>query len=217
MLILLIGAPGAGKATQCSKLKEFYKFETLATGEILRKEVRENTALGQRIKAIIDKGHLVEDQILIDLVTEELQSERPLLLDGFPRTLFQADQLSDYLNANGKRIDAVIYFDVDRETAIERVTGRRICPDCGSLYHIKHFPPKNEGLCDLCGAPLYQRSDDKLDNLIIKLDEYDAKTKPLIQYYEELGLLHRIDANESVMDVYYHLIRSNVKFTEMSE
>jgi len=217
MLILLLGAPGAGKATQSAKLKEFYKFDTLATGEILRKEVRDNSPLGQKVKAIMNKGHLVEDQILIDLVTSELEADRPLLLDGFPRTLYQADMLSEYLSQHGKRIDAVIYFEVDKDTAIERVSGRRICPDCGTLFHIKHFPPKAEGFCDACGAPLYQRMDDQIDNLLIKLDEYETKTKPLIDYYDDLGLLKRIDGNESVMDVYYQLIQSSVKFTEMSE
>lgn len=217
MLILLLGAPGAGKATQCAKLKEFYKFETLATGEILRKEVRDNTPLGQKVKAIMNKGHLVEDQILIDLVTGELEANRPLLLDGFPRTLYQADMLSEYLSNHGKRIDAVIYFEVDKEEAVERVSGRRVCSACGNLYHLKNFPPKKEGLCDACGAPLYQRMDDQLDNLLIKLEEYETKTKPLIDYYEDLGLLKRIDGNESVMDVYYQLIQSSVKFTEMSE
>jgi adenylate kinase len=217
MLILLLGAPGAGKATQCAKLKEFYKFETLATGEILRKEVRDNTPIGQKIKGIMNKGHLVEDQILIDLVTSELEANRPMLLDGFPRTLYQADMLSEYLTHHGKRIDAVIYLEVDKEKAIERVSGRRICPDCGTLFHIKHFPPKSDGICDACGAPLYKRLDDQIDNLLTKLNEYEMKTRPLIDYYEDLGLLKRINGNESVMDVFYQLIQSSVKFTEMSE
>ncbi len=217
MLILLLGSPGAGKATQCAKLQEFYKFEVLATGEILRKEIRENSALGQKVKSIMNKGHLVEDQILIDLVTDELHVDRSILIDGFPRTLYQADMLTQHLEDHGKRIDFVIYFAVDKEIAIERVTGRRICSNCGSLYHTKYFPSKAGDMCDKCGAPLYQRVDDQLDNLLIKLQEYDEKTQPLINYYEELGLLKRVDGNESVMDVYYQLIQSSVKFTEMLE
>lgn len=216
MLIILLGAPGAGKATICSKLKEFYQFDTLVTGELLRKEVRENTELGQKVKAIMNKGHLVQDQILIDLVTEQLHTDGHLILDGFPRTLFQADALHQYLEHHGKRIDLVLHFAVDDQHAFDRVSGRRICPDCGKLYHNSFFPPKKEGICDVCGAPLYQRADDQPENLKVKLQEYHEKTQPLVEYYKDLGLLKQIDANQSVMDVYYQLLESNTKFTEMS-
>ncbi len=183
---------------------------------MLRHEVYENSELGKKVKDSIAKGHLVEDQIAIDLVEQEMKKKGDLILEGFPRNLYQAEKLKQMLEDYGKTIDVVLHFNVDDSVIYERLSGRRICPECDSIYHTKHLPPKKEGQCDYCTTPLILREDDSLEVIKTKLGEYHKKTEPLIDYFSDQGALYEVNANGSVLDMYYQVIESSVKFTTRS-
>ncbi len=200
MNIILLGPPGAGKGTQAKYLVERYGFHHISTGDILRDAVNKGTDLGKKAKEYMDKGELVPDHIMIGLI-EEVLPEGNFILDGFPRTVEQAKALDEMLSKKGMKIDKVILFDVEDKLIVERLSGRRSCPSCGAVYHIKYNPPKNDEICDNCGVKLVHRSDDTEEVILKRLEVYRKQTAPLIKYYEERGILKRIDAGKDIADV----------------
>lgn len=216
MIIITMGLPGAGKGTIAKKLNAFFKFEIVATGEILRQAIQDHTDLGEQVKESVHHGELIDDQIVIDLITDLLKPNKDIILEGFPRNLKQAEALTEILESKGQKIESVLHFKVDDDVMHARLNGRRICPSCHAVYHTEHFPSKDGKHCDHCSAELVQRDDDLPENLKIKLEQYNTYTSPVIAYYEDLGLITEIDANQSSMDMYYSVLESNSKFTERS-
>ncbi len=205
MNIILLGPPGGGKGTQAKKIVEKYGIPHIATGDILREAVAKGTELGKKAKEYMDRGELVPDEIVIGIVKERLKQpdcEKGFLLDGFPRTLRQAEALDDMLNELGKSINAVIYIDVPEEEVVKRIAYRRTCKNCGAVYHLIYAPPKEEGKCDKCGGELYQRDDDKEEVVRQRFKVYMENTAPLIDYYEKKGLLYRVDGTKSIDEVF---------------
>ncbi len=189
--IILLGPPGAGKGTAAKMIAKKYSIPQISTGDIFREAVKKQTELGKRVKTIMEKGELVPDELTISLVKERLaqpDTERGYILDGFPRTVKQADELSKF-----QSIKAVINFNISEEEIIRRLSGRRVCKNCGAIYHITDYPPKKEGICDKCGGELYQRDDDKIEAIKKRLVVYNEQTAPLIDYYREKGLLYDIN------------------------
>lgn len=204
MKILLMGPPGAGKGTQAEKLTELLKIPHISTGDMFRKAQKEGTELGLKAKSYMEQGQLVPDEVTIGIVRERLAEDDckiGFLLDGFPRTVQQADALEQILADLGTQLDAVINIEVDKDFLLERLTGRRVCKSCGATYHIKFNAPKNENVCDKCGGELYQRNDDTLETVASRLDVYEAQTAPLIQYYVAKNLIKSIDGSQVVEKV----------------
>ncbi|MDD5454445.1 MAG: adenylate kinase [Candidatus Ratteibacteria bacterium] len=189
MKILMMGPPGAGKGTIAEMLSENFGVVHLSSGDILRDAIKENNPLGMKAKAFMEKGVLVPDEIIIELMKEKLNTDK-FVLDGFPRNLAQVKKLEE---AN-IGIDIVLNLQVDEETIISRISGRRICEKCGKIYHLKNMPPKKNGICDVCGGKLYQRKDDKPQTIKERLNTYKRQTEELIKYYGEKGILKNIDA-----------------------
>ncbi len=209
MNIALFGPPGAGKGTQAKELSNHYKIPHISTGDILRANVRDGTELGLKAKKYMDKGELVPDEVLIGLIRNRLTEPdcgQGYLLDGYPRTIPQADALSDILQDIKKPLDAVINIEVSDEELVKRLSGRRSC-SCGESYHIMFNPPDKEGICDSCGAELYQRDDDREDVIRQRLAVYNEKTKPLIDYYDNAGLLVNVDGSGTVEAVFEDICR----------
>ena len=201
MRLVLLGPPGAGKGTQSAVLSREYKIPHISTGDILREAVKEDTALGAKAKSFMDKGQLVPDEVVTGIITESLKApdtKDGFILDGFPRTVKQAEILDGALEAMSSGIDMVLYFETSPKVAIERLSGRRVCRGCGFNYHIKNIPPKQEGSCDKCGGELYQRPDDKEETVLNRLKVYEAKTKPLIDYYTKKGILKKVSGDLGV-------------------
>ena len=201
MKILLMGPPGAGKGTQAEKLTELYHIPHISTGDMFRKAQKDGTQLGLKAKSYMEKGQLVPDEVTIGIVRERLSEadcQAGFLLDGFPRTVEQADALEEILKDLGTYLDAVINIEVDKSFLIERLTGRRVCRGCGATYHISFNAPKASGVCDKCGGELYQRSDDTIETVGSRLDVYSEQTAPLIAYYEAKGVIKNIDGSQSV-------------------
>ncbi|MBN2109689.1 MAG: adenylate kinase [Methanosarcinaceae archaeon] len=204
MNVVLFGPPGAGKGTQARELSQKYDIPHISTGDILRANAREGTELGLKAKEYMDRGELVPDQVLIGLIKDRLEEpdcESGYLLDGYPRTIPQADALDDILKEISKPLDVVINIDVSDEELIGRLSGRRMCK-CGESYHTMFNPPKKEGICDACGGQLYQRDDDREDVIKQRLVVYSEKTKPLIDYYEKKELLVNVAGNGTVDEVF---------------
>jgi adenylate kinase len=204
MNIALFGPPGAGKGTQAKELSKHYNIPHISTGDILRANVRDGTELGLKAKEYMDKGELVPDEVLIGLIRNRLiesDCEDGYLLDGYPRTIPQADALADILKRINKPLDAVINIEVSDENLVKRLSGRRSCT-CGESYHMMFNPPKQEGVCNACGLELYQRDDDKEEVIRQRLAVYNEKTKPLIDYYDNVELLVNIDGAGSVDSVF---------------
>ncbi|HKL48826.1 MAG TPA: adenylate kinase [Desulfuromonadales bacterium] len=196
MNLILLGPPGAGKGTQAKMLVDRYGIPQISTGDILRAAVREGTPMGIKAKEYMDAGDLVPDEVVVGIVQERLQQEDcadGFILDGFPRTVAQADALEDSLKESGRGIDAVISLDVDIEALVGRLTGRRTCKDCGAGYHVKFDPPKTDLICDKCGGELVQREDDQESTIRERLDVYQRQTAPLVEYYSQKGILFRVD------------------------
>lgn len=201
MKIILLGPPGAGKGTQAKLITEKYSIPHISTGDIFRKNISEKTPLGIEAKRYMDNGQLVPDEVTIGIVNDRLSMndcKNGFLLDGFPRTVKQAEALDSFLNSNEQKIDTALLIDVPKEFILERMTGRRVCSACGASYHIKFNTPKVENKCDICGGPLVQRKDDTEETVKERLDVYDRQTQPLIQYYKEKNILAKVDGTEEI-------------------
>ena len=186
MNLILLGPPGAGKGTQAQRIVERYHIPQISTGDILRAAVKDGTPLGTKAKGFMDRGQLVPDEIVIGTIEERLKTkdcDAGFILDGFPRTIPQAEALQTILTKIGKRIDHVINIEVPSEELVRRLTGRRTCKNCGAMFHLVFQPPKKQGSCDRCGGALYQRADDNEDTIRTRLKEYENQTAPLIHYY----------------------------------
>lgn len=208
MKIILLGPPGAGKGTQAKSMSNQYSIPHISTGDIFRKNISEKTPLGIEAKSYIDKGLLVPDKLTIDIVQDRLQQEdckNGFLLDGYPRTVSQAEALKEFLNSKGEKLDTALLIDVPKDFIIDRMTGRRVCPNCGASYHIKFNPTKVEGKCDTCGSDVIQRADDNEATVKDRLAVYDAQTQPLIDYYKEQSLLSVVDGTQAIDDVFENI------------
>lgn len=201
MKLILLGPPGAGKGTQAKMLTDRFDIPQISTGDILRAAVKEGTPMGVKAKSFMDAGGLVPDEVVVGIVRERLQKEdcsTGFILDGFPRTVPQADALKQNLAELGKELDAVVSLAVDAEALVERLTGRRTCKDCGKGYHVKFDPPAAQDLCDACGGSLVQRDDDREETIRKRLEVYDQQTSPLVAYYQGEGLLAEIDGMQDM-------------------
>jgi adenylate kinase len=206
--LILFGPPGAGKGTQAARLQEDFRLPYVATGDILRAAVRDGTELGQAAKRYMDAGELVPDELVIDLIVDRIGAEDArdgFILDGFPRTRAQADALGEAFDKLGRRITAVPLFDVPDEELVRRISGRRVSVKTGRVYHVESDPPKHEGRCDVDGSRLVQRDDDKPEVVKKRLEVYHEETEPLVSYYDERGLLRRIDGTRSPTEVHDHV------------
>lgn len=195
--IILMGPPGAGKGTLAKQLKEALNLVHISTGDMFREAIKAQTELGVLAASYINKGDLVPDDVTIGLVKERLSQkdcETGFLLDGFPRTLAQAEALDEIAKSISRPIEAVINLDCDNEELVRRISGRRVCKDCGAPYHVVTMKPKVEGVCDLCGGPLFQRKDDNEEALKVRLEHYVSETKPLLDFYKKLGLLESFNS-----------------------
>ncbi len=208
MNIILLGPPGGGKGTQAKRIVEKYGIPHIATGDILRDAVAKGTELGKKAKEYMERGELVPDEIVIGIVKERIKKpdcEKGFLLDGFPRTINQAEALDDMLKELGKKIDAVIYIDVPEDEVVKRISYRRSCRKCGAVYNLIYSPPKEDNKCDKCGGELYQRDDDKEEVVRQRFKVYMENTAPLIEYYEKRGILYRVDGTRSIDDVWQQI------------
>jgi len=203
--LVFLGPPGAGKGTQAKRLAKDLNLLHLSTGDILREAVRNQTQLGKKAKDFMDRGELVPDDLIVALIEEVMPEEGGVVLDGFPRTIAQAQALEEMLARKGLRLDGVVLFEVPDEVVVERLSGRRICPKCGAVYHLKTNPPKEDQLCDNCGAELVQREDDREDVVRRRLEVYRRQTSPLVEYYERKGILIKLDASKEIEEVYRDL------------
>ncbi len=210
MRAVLLGPPGAGKGTQAKKLVKQYGVPQISTGDIFRKNIKEGTELGKKAQEYMNAGGLVPDELVVDLVKDRLTQEdcaNGYLLDGFPRTIAQAEQLDEFLSGLGSKLDAVINFEVGYDSLMERLTGRRLCKACGASYHVKNFPPKTEGVCDKCGGELIQRDDDTAETAKKRIEVYEESTAPLIEYYTKSGVLKNFDAEKDPDEVFEDIVR----------
>ena len=204
MKIVLLGPPGAGKGTQAKSISNKYSIPHISTGDIFRKNISENTPLGVEAKSYMDKGQLVPDEVTINMVKDRLQQAdcvNGYLLDGFPRTVAQADALNSFLVERGEQLDTALLIKVPNEFILERMTGRRVCPSCGASYHVKFNPPI-EGKCSLCGSEVIQRKDDTVETVKERLDVYEKETQPLIDFYANKQLLSEVDGTQAINEVF---------------
>lgn len=205
MLVILLGPPGAGKGTQAEQLVDKYKLTHVSTGDILRSSVKKGTTLGNKAKEFIEKGELVSDDIVLRIVEERIKEpdcEQGALLDGFPRTVLQARSFDKVLEKTSFTLDAVVCIDVDEEELISRLTGRRVCRECGASFHLKFNAPMVRNVCDQCGGELYQREDDGLETVRQRIGVYRDQTEPLINYYDNKDLLIKVDGNQEIEGVF---------------
>ncbi len=209
MNIIFLGPPGAGKGTQAKMLIEKYGVPQISTGDMFRAALKDKTPLGMKAKEYMDKGQLVPDEIVIGLVEERLKQDdckRGYILDGFPRTVAQAEALDKALTKMGSKIDHVISMEVDNKELVKRLTGRCTCRKCGAMYHVIFKPPVNKNICDKCGGELYQRDDDTENTVVSRLEVYDAQTKPLIDYYEKQGMLKPVPGTGSIDEIFNRIV-----------
>lgn len=200
-----MGLPGAGKGTQAEKITKTYAVPHISTGDMFRSAIKEGTTLGKKAKEFMDEGNLVPDEVTIGIVEERLQKDDckdGFLLDGFPRTIAQAEALDALLSSMNKRIDHVLHIDVPEENLVERLTGRRICPSCGATYHVLYNPPKEEGKCDNDNSELIQRDDDQPETVKNRLAVNIKQTQPLLDFYQKQGYLKTINGNQDINDVF---------------
>ena len=200
MKIILLGPPGAGKGTQAKSISNRYSIPHISTGDIFRKNISENTPLGIEAKSYMDKGQLVPDEVTINMVKDRLVQDDckdGYLLDGFPRTVSQAEALQEFLEQRGESLNTALLINVPNEFILERMTGRRVCPSCGASYHIKFNPPAN-GKCELCGTDIVQRKDDTAETVKERLDVYENQTQPLIDYYSKNNLLSQVEGTKAI-------------------
>lgn len=205
MNLLIIGAPGAGKGTVSDRIINDYELVHVSTGDMLREAVKNGTPVGLQAQGYMNRGELVPDEVIHDIIVERLSRDdvdAGFLFDGYPRTKNQAVDLDEILKQLDKKVDCVIDLDIDDEDLIKRITGRRLCPDCGEIYNIYYKPSKVEGICDKCGGTLIQRKDDNPDSLKVRLEEYHKNTQPVIEYYEKMDIVRHVDASMSKDEVY---------------
>jgi adenylate kinase len=204
MKMIFLGPPGSGKGTQAKMIAKRLDIPQISTGDMLRAAVGEGTPMGLKAKALMDQGALVSDEVVVGIVRERLAKsdcEKGFILDGFPRTVAQADALGQILGGLGKELDAVVSLIVDSEAVVERIAGRRTCRVCGKMYHVLFDPPQTEGRCDSCGGELYLRDDDREETIRKRLDVYQGQTAPLIAYYRSRGLLCEVDGMQDIHEV----------------
>ncbi len=204
MRLVLLGPPGVGKGTQASAIVEKYNIPHISTGDIFRFNIKEGTELGMKAKEYMDKGLLVPDDLVVSIVKDRLTEEdckAGFLLDGFPRTIYQAEKLDEELKAMNIKLDKVINIHADKDILIERVVGRRICKVCGKGYHIIFDPPKEDNVCDLDGGELFQREDDTEETVSKRIEVYEEQTQPLIAYYEDKGIIVNVDGTQTIEKV----------------
>ncbi len=205
MKIIMLGAPGAGKGTQAKMLADKYDIPHISTGDIFRANIKNGTELGTKAKEYMDKGLLVPDELTCDLVVDRIKQDdcaKGYILDGFPRTIPQAECLDNVLNAMNDKIDYAVNVDVPDENIIKRMSGRRACVGCGATYHIVYNPTKEEGICDRCGKELILRDDDKPETVENRLNVYHEQTQPLIDYYNNKGVLQEVDGTKDMQEVF---------------
>ena len=196
MNLILLGPPGAGKGTQAANIVKKYNVPHISTGDIFRANIKAGTELGKKAQEYMNKGQLVPDELVVEIALDRLNADDckdGFLLDGFPRTVFQAEKLDEYLAAKGSKIDHVLDLQVDNEVLMGRLTGRRVCKTCGASYHIINIPPKKDGICDVCGAELIQRDDDNEATASNRIRVYENETMPLVTYYEKTGNIDHLD------------------------
>ena len=204
MIVIFLGPPGAGKGTQCKVIADRYQLRHLSSGDILRRERSDGTDLGQKAQSFMDSGQLVPDDLIVAMMMKEISNvdtNSGVVLDGFPRTIGQAEELDKALNAAGKDVDIVLCLDVDDEKLEHRITGRRSCSGCGTAYHITFKPPQVQGICDKCGKELVQRSDDTAEVVKNRIKTYHDQTAPLVSFYKEKGNLKNVDGNLAIEQV----------------
>jgi len=210
MKIVMLGAPGAGKGTQAKMIDERYSIPQISTGDIFRANIKNGTELGKKAKTYMDQGLLVPDELVVDLVADRLSQPdcaNGYVLDGFPRTIPQAEALDKVLSAKGESLDYAIDVEVPDENIVNRMSGRRTCPVCGASFHVVFNPPKKENICDLCGAALIQRDDDKPETVQKRLDVYHKQTQPLIEYYQGKHVLHAVDGTKDMAEVFEEITK----------
>jgi len=210
VILVFLGPPGAGKGTQAKLLSQRMGFLHLSTGDLLREAVKNQTPLGKKAKEYMDRGELVPDELIVQLIEETMPKDGNVILDGFPRTVNQALALEEMLKGKGEKISKVLFFDVPDEVIIDRLSGRRVCSKCGAVYHVKYNPPKIEGVCDLCGGSLVQRDDDKEEVVKKRLEVYRKQTQPLIEFYQDRSIIYRLDA-EKVVEELFEEVKGLVK------
>jgi adenylate kinase len=205
MNLVFMGLPGAGKGTQAEKIVDHFQIPHISTGDMFRSAIKEGTPLGKEAKSYMDRGELVPDEVTIGIVNERLAKDdckKGFLLDGFPRTVAQAEALENMLALADRKIDHVIYIEVSRDLLLARLTGRRICKECGATYHTEFNPPKTEGVCDKCGGELYQRADDNEETVATRLDVNIKQQESLLNFYKGLGYLRIVDGNQDINKVF---------------
>lgn len=206
MKIIMLGAPGAGKGTQAKKIAGKYRIPHISTGDIFRANIKEGTKLGMKAKQFMDQGLLVPDEITIGMLLDRIHQEdceKGYVLDGFPRTIPQAQSLTKALSDMGEAIGYAINVDVPDQDIVDRMSGRRACLKCGATYHVIFAPPTKEGICDVCGSELVLREDDKPETVQKRLTVYHEQTQPLIDYYKEKGVLHAVDGTKEMEEVFH--------------
>lgn len=210
MNLVLIGAPGVGKGTEAVKISDYFKIPQISTGDILREAVQTGNELGHQVSSYMQRGELVPDSIVSAVLVRRLDNpdcQSGFVLDGFPRTINQAEELSILLNRKNQRIDLAINLEASPEIIIERLTGRRQCKKCNAIYHVKNCPPSREGKCDICGEALYQRDDDHTDTIRERLRVYNVKTAPLIEYYQDRGMLRSVQTDQGPDETFQEILK----------
>lgn len=209
MRLILLGPPGAGKGTQAKRVIEEFDITHISTGDIFRKNIKEKTELGQKVEGLLAQGKLVPDELTIEIVWDRLDQEdckNGFLLDGFPRTIPQAEALDEGLAKRGLKLDRVLNIDVDKDSLVKRLSGRRVCPSCGASYHIDNNPTKVEGICDACQTPVIQREDDKEETVLDRIKLYDSQTKPLVDFYNKQDLVFTVDGTLPIDEITNKLV-----------
>jgi len=200
-----LAPPGAGKGTQAELIEQKFKIAHISTGDLLRETVKKGTVLGLKAKKYMDKGELVPDEVVIDIIKDKIKELNDFILDGFPRTLKQAKILDKILEGENKKLDAVIEIQVPDERLVERSVGRLTCSKCGEVYHEIHNPPRTEGICDRCGGKLYKREDDNAETMYSRIKTYKMKTLPLIKYYFQEGILRTVNGKQDIEKVFWEI------------
>lgn len=215
MRIILLGGPGVGKGTQAKKLSEKYKLAHISTGDILRQAVKDGTEMGLMAKSYMDKGQLVPDKVVIGIIRDNLRKpeiKSGFILDGFPRTVPQAQALDELTNEMNIPLDAVVNIMASANLIVQRLSGRRTCRNCQAVYHIVNLPPKKDGVCDRCGGQLYQRDDDKEETIRNRIKVYEEQTSPLINYYKKFGKLMDVSGEKEIEEVFTEICNLLSKF-----